>query len=765
MAQPAPHGESAAQKQRPPLPVRLARSFWKRLSAIAFLLIPIALGMLLALALSNSALVERIRYIVFDQYQRWQPREWHKDLPVRVVDIDEESLAKVGQWPWPRARLAELTRKLTENGAAVVAFDVILAEEERLSQRAILSQLPPSPERNALAEALRLKGELDTDPLRDALAATNSVLAVVLTQQALPPDAKMKTQFVLAGDDPVPALRQFSGLVQPLPALREATSGLGAIQYVPDQDLIIRRVPLVFATGPANGKIIVPGLAAEALRVAQPPGSATPIIKTNQASGEYGFGGQTFVVSIKIGQFEIPVEHDGALRVHYAGTQAGRTIPAWKVFEGAVPRDEIDGRIILIGSRAASLFDLRATPLEPLVAGVDIHAEALEHIVSGATLVRPLWAPYAETLAILFAGLLLIFVVRKTSPLTAAAAAAILIAGGAALSWLAFSRLSILIDPLIPGATWLATYVAATIGVFRRSEREKRFVRGAFSRYLAPAMVERIAADPSQLALGGETREVTILFSDVRGFTERSETMEAEGVVRFLNALHTPMTAEVLKSGGTVDKYIGDGLMAFWNAPLDVPGHANNACRAALAMIELIPQIDAGIKLETEAAGRPHIPVRIGIGLNTGTVFVGNMGSEQRFDYSIIGDAVNVTARLESATKDFGIPILASEGTRAAADDFLFLDLGATGLKGKTTETEVFALHGPKSEAGPQFEEFAALHARALAAATTRAPDLSERLEAVRRHPLAQRYLAFYDKLETEERRVKADRTAIENSA
>jgi adenylate cyclase len=737
-----------SRKPRAPLPVRLAHSFWKRLSAIALLLIPIALGMLLALALSNSALVERIRYMVFDQYQRWQPREWHKDLPVRVVDIDEESLAKIGQWPWPRARLAEMTRKLTENGAAVISYDVILAEEERLSPRAILSQLPQSPERDALAEALRKKGDLDADPFQEALAAANSVLAVVLTQQDMPRDAKMKTNFVLAGDDPIPALRQFTGLVQPLPALREAANGLGAIQYVPDQDLIIRRVPLVFAAGPPGAKFIVPGLAAESLRVAQPPGTATPIIKTNQASGELGFGGNTYVVTVKIGDFEIPVEHDGALRVHYAGTQPGRTVPAWKVFEGSVPREELEGRIVLIGSRAASLFDLRATPLEPLVAGVDIHAEALEHIVSGATLVRPLWAPYAETLAILLAGLLMIFIVRRASPVTGAVAAAVLILSGAALSWLAFSRLSILVDPLIPGATWLTTYVAATIGVFRRSEREKRFVRSAFSRYLAPAMVERIAADPSQLALGGETREVTILFSDVRGFTERSETLEAEGVVRFLNALHTPMTAEVLKSGGTVDKYIGDGLMAFWNAPLDVPGHANNACRAALAMIELIPRIDARMKAETEAAGKKHIPVRIGIGLNTGNVFVGNMGSEQRFDYSIIGDAVNVTARLESATKDFGIPILVSEGTRSAATDFLFLDLGAASLKGKTSETAVFALHGPKSEAGKDFQDFAELHGKALRAAMTGSSDLGELVSAVRAHPLAQRYTAFYDRLE-----------------
>ncbi len=732
---------------KPPRLLRIMRVAMRRFSALSLSVLPIVLGIVIAVALSHSAVVERVRYIVFDQYQRWQPRIWHPDLPVRVVDIDETSLAKIGQWPWPRSRIAELTRKLAGQGAAVIAFDIIFAEEERLSPRSIIAQLPDVPERGALEKALEQRGDLDGDPLRDALAETNSVLAVVLTQEGMPVDAKVKSEFVLLGEDPTEALKPFSGMVLPIPALREAAKGLGAIQYVPDQDLIIRRVPLVFAVGQGDSRLRVPSLAAEALRIAQPEGTATPILKTNQASGEWGFGGKTLLVTVKIGNFDIPVEGDSSLRVHYAGTQPGRTIPAWKVLEGEVPREEIEGRIILIGARAASLFDLRATPLEPLVAGVDIHAEALEHVVSEASLRRPLEAPYAETLAMFVIGLLIIFIVRRAPPLSAAMATALIIGAGAAGSWLAFSRMSILIDPLIPGASWLAAYVAATLGVFRRSEREKRFVRSAFSRYLAPAMVERIAADPSQLALGGETRDVTILFSDVRDFTSRSETLDAEGVVHFLNALHTPMTEEVLKSGGTVDKYIGDGLMAFWNAPLDVPGHANNACRCALAMIDAVPRIDARMKAQAEADGRAHIPLRIGIGLNTGSVFVGNMGSAQRFDYSIVGDAVNVTARLESATKEFALPILVSEGTRAAASEFVFLDLGATGLKGKTTETAVFALHGPRNEAGADFAEFTKLHAAVLTACKNDSPDKNTKLAAVRTHPLALRYLPFYEKL------------------
>ena len=245
-------------------------------------------------------------------------------------------------------------------------------------------------------------------------------------------------------------------------------------------------------------------------------------------------------------------------------------------------------------------------------------------------------------------------------------------------------------------------------------------MRVAFSRYLAPAIVERLAADPSQLRLGGEQRRVTILFSDVRDFTTRAESLSAEGVVDFLNALHTPLTRAVLNEAGTIDKYIGDGLMAFWNAPLDVADHASRACRAALDMIAQIPEIDRAIAARAAAENRPHVELRIGIGINTGDVFVGNMGSQQRFDYSIVGDPVNVAARLESLTKEFGVAILVADATAQAAQGFRFVDLGEADLKGRSATTRVYALHGAAGGDDPSFAEFLKLHAAVLAAARAR---------------------------------------------
>jgi len=565
------------------------------LGAGAGALLPLALGVFIAWGLSGTALVERLRHIVFDQYQRVQPRAWHQDLPVRVIDIDDESLARLGQWPWPRSRIAELTGKLADAGAAAIGFDILFAEEDRLSPRALLHMLPEGSEREAFQKGLAARGVLDADPLRDAFAAAPVVAALVLNHGQWPDGLHPKSNFVVLGDNPAPALAYFSGAFPPLPALRDAARGLGVIQYLPDQDLVVRRVPLVFAGASRNSPHLMPGFAAENLRLALR--ADNPLIKSTNASGEVRFGGAAAVVAMKIGDFEIPLESDSSLRVHFAGTQPGRTIPAWKVLAGETQRAELEGRILLIGSSAAGLIDLRSTPLETRVAGVDIHAEAIEHIAMGAKLSRPDWMAGAEAVAIVILGVLIVLVSRKARPLFAAGFAALLIAGGAYGSWLLFSRAELLADPLIPGASLLGAYLAATVGVYRRSERERRFVRSAFSRYLSPALVERIAANPGQLALGGETRHVSILFSDVRDFTTRSETLDAAGVVRFLNAVHTPFTACVLEQRGTIDKYIGDGLMAFWNAPLDVPGHANHACRAALAMCR---------KLTRRCVKKPH---------------------------------------------------------------------------------------------------------------------------------------------------------------
>ena len=311
-----------------------------------------------------------------------------------------------------------------------------------------------------------------------------------------------------------------------------------------------------------------------------------------------------------------------------------------------------------------------------------------------------------------------------------------------------FLSAAMLFDPLLPSATWLATWSAMTVAVYRRSENERRFVRDAFSRYLAPAVVERLAADPSSLRLGGEAREVTVLFCDARDFTTRSQHLSAEGVVRFLNDLLTPLTSAILDNGGAIDKYLGDGVMAYWNAPVETPDHPTLACRAALDMLRRLPAINARAALVAAEHGREHMPVAIGVGVNTGRAFVGNLGSEQRFDYSLVGDPVNVAARLDAATKDFGVPIVVSSETRERARGFRFVPHGGVALKGRGGETEIFALHGDASEKDDGFDDFLRAHMEILCARETNAaPDaLARAIAAAMAFPQASRYAKAYQR-------------------
>lgn len=725
---------------------------FKRAISIGLNAVPWCLPVLLGLAvmLASPPLAETLRNLVFDQYQKLEPRPWTPDLAVRVVAIDDFSLQQLGQWPWPRKLLADLAERLTAQGAAAVAFDIVFAEEDRAAPASLLARLPALAERDAYIRALEAHGfgkdaglgsGVLTDDLAAALGHVPSVLALVLTQDKTPVNVPAKTGFATAGDDPVPFLAHFTSAVLPLPKLIESATGLGAINWKPDRDLIVRKVPLLLAVTSSETKALVPGLDAEALRVAQH--ADTMIVKSSNASGTTGFGAATGVVAVKIGSLEIGTEADATVRVHFAGTTPRRHLSAAQVLAGTIPDDEIAGRIMLIGTTASALSDVRSTPLEAAVPGIDIHAELVEHILTGARLARPDYAVGLEAFLLVFGGFASTLLARFAKPAAAASAVLVLIAALWAASFLSFSHAELLFDPLLPGATWLAAYIGMTIAVYGRSERQRQFVRNAFSRYLAPVLVARLAADPSALKLGGEARVVTVLFSDMRDFTRRTEKLGAVAVVDLLNRVHTPLTQAVLTESGTIDKYLGDGLMAFWNAPLDIPQHADQACRAALAMRAALPALNAELAAEAALAQRGFEPVEIGIGLNTGDVFVGNLGSQQRFDYSIIGDPVNVAARLEAATKELAVSILASAATVQAARNFVFLPLGAIALKGKAAAVEVFALHGA-APADAQFLAFAALHRDALAAAGERNAHAAGLIAKASAHPCAAPYAAFY---------------------
>jgi adenylate cyclase len=349
------------------------------------------------------------------------------------------------------------------------------------------------------------------------------------------------------------------------------------------------------------------------------------------------------------------------------------------------------------------------------VPGVELHAQAVEQILQGSFLQRPDFATPAELLYILVLGLLIAVLIYRLGAAGSAVLGGIAVATVIGVSWYAFDALGWLVDPIYPAIALTAVYLAGTLFVFLRTERERNRVRHAFGHYMAPALVERLADDPSRLKLGGETRDMTLLFSDVRGFTAISEGLDAEELTHFLNSLFTPLSKIILDEQGTIDKFMGDAVMAFWNAPLDDSEHATHACSAALRIMQEMPGLNEHWRKDAEAKGRRFSPVKIGIGLNTGICCVGNLGSETRFDYSVIGDNVNVASRLEGQSKTYDVGTIVGQSTAARAPDFAFLELDLLKVKGKSEATRIFALLGNSAfKQSRTFNDFSARHAEFL---------------------------------------------------
>jgi adenylate cyclase len=640
----------------------------------------------LALRIWDPGPVARLRSLVFDTYQQIEPRKYDPGLPLRIVDIDEDSLKQIGQWPWPRTVLAELVQKLNENGAAAIGFDMVFPEPDRMSPANALRFWPKS---DALAG---LRSEVEKLPsndqtLAEAIAQGQVVLGFIATPEgtSIP---EQKAGFAHGGDDPRLFAPRYPGAAASLTELQDKAKGAGSLNWIPEHDQIIRRVPMLVQVGDK----LYPSFAADMLRLAQ--GASTYIVKSSGASSEESFGTKSGIVKIRIGDFEVPTDANGEMWIRFTPHSKERFLPAWKVLNGDIGKDDIEGRLMVIGTSAAGLLDLRATPLEASVPGVELHAQAIEQMLQGAFLQRPDFATPAELLYILVLGILIAVLIYRLGAMGSAILGAIAVAAVVAVSWYAFHAFGWLVDPIYPAIALTAIYLAGTLFVFLRTERERNRVRHAFGHYMAPALVERLAGDPSQLRLGGETRDMTLLFSDVRGFTTISEGLDAEELTRFLNSLFTPLSNIILEEQGTIDKFMGDAVMAFWNAPLDDAEHASHACRAALRMMGEMQKLNEHWQHEAAAKGRAFAPVKIGIGLNTGVCCVGNLGTETRFDYSVIGDNVNVASRLEGQSKTYEVVTVVGETTTARAPDFAFLELDLLKVKGKTGATRIFALLG-----------------------------------------------------------------------
>lgn len=645
-------------------------------SGVSWLLPLMVIVAAIVIYMIKPAQLELLRLRVFDGYQRHQPRDY-TPVPVTILDIDEASLQKLGQWPWPRDVLARLVDKLNEIGVAATAFDMVFAEVDRTSPAVLL------PEWRDFIPEHAIEGNVpDNDVLfSNAIGASNIVAGTVLSSDSdVQPTRKFG--FVEKGNGNARThLFPYKGAINTLDILTDSASGNGAFTATVDDDGIIRRVPLIMQVG---GQLF-PSLSAEVLRIAI--GASTYIVNTEE-------GG---IVEIAIGDYVIPTDSYGNLWLHYTDETPERYIPVWEILEDDFDAERLAGHIAFLGTSAAGLKDLRSTPLSNITNGVEMHVQAVEQILLDYYLTRPYWISIVELSYMVIAALLVWLVLAKLSPYYGAMCTMLLLGGSVYGSWIAFSQHHMLIDPVSPGIAIILLYFAETLRRYMSAENERKQVRHAFSHYMSPALVEQLASRPESLALGGEMKDMTILFCDIRGFTTISEQFDAQGLTQFINQFLTPMTNIILERQGTIDKYMGDCIMAFWNAPLDDDAHAEHGCRAALAMVAALDVLNAEREVECADNGTEFIPVRIGIGLNSDLCCVGNMGSDQRFDYSVLGDGVNLASRLEGQSKQYGMTIVIGEHTHDALDGFATIELDLIKVKGKTEAVHIFGLLGDEA--------------------------------------------------------------------
>ena len=450
-----------------------------------------------------------------------------------------------------------------------------------------------------------------------------------------------------------------------------------------NNDSIIRRLPLF-----ENIKdSIVPSLGLEILRVAI--GASTYQIKSSNASGETAFGEETGINHVKLGNLIIPTNEDGSAWIHYSKKPI-KTIPIWEVLSSNYSADFFEGKILIVGTSAPGLFDLRSTPLENNVPGVNIIANLTDQILSGQFLKRPDWIFGLELITGIILALLITFFIQSLGPI---GGLSVFIFGNSISilgSYYIFNNYSYLIDPISPLVICLLCYLVVTFFNFLFTELERSKVRNAFSQYMSPVMVEKLAKSSESLKLGGERKEMTFLFSDIRGFTSISEKYKSdpEALTDLINNLLTVLSNEILNNQGTIDKYMGDCIMAFWNAPSEDPDHREKSINAAFAMTKALEQLNIDLNRLNEDK------LSVGIGINTGECIVGNMGSNKRFDYTVLGDAVNLASRLEGQSSNYGMQIILGEGSikGLSEEKYIIYELDSIAVKGKSEPVTIYTV-------------------------------------------------------------------------
>ena len=618
----------------------------------------------------GDRMLQKLDTLVYDwRFEAFTPKR-PQAAPIVIVDIDEESLKQEGRWPWPRAKIARLLEALRAQGVALTGFDVVFSEPELNPVSRVLESPDLSP--SARSELGKLVDGMDGDAAFSKVIRENTVLGFFLHNEGIHSGQLPPPFFRIDDKDAdrltVNRMKDFTGM---LPNFAQHAAGAGFVSTLPDGDGVLRRAPLVLRYDNGLYGALSLEMARQYLKA--------PFIQVETAA----VGKQLRIVGLSVGKHIINTDESGIALIPYRG--GGHSYPyisATRVLQSAAPIPELKGALVLVGTSALGLTDLRTTPLQTSYPGVEVHANLLDTLLQSTpennySYYRPDWEPGMTFTLLLLSGLIFVLVLPRLEPgymLVASAGWVTLLT----LANFVFWKAAHYDFPLAIHV--LATFAIALFNIgygFLRENNQRRELKTLFGQYVPPAHVDQILMNSQMATMEGESRHMTVLFSDIRSFTTISEGLKANKLKQMLNDFFTPITRTIFDNNGTIDKYVGDMVMAFWNAPLFDENHAEHAVNAAMAMQrmadELIPVF----------AARNLPEIHIGIGINTGFMNVGDMGSEYRRTYTVIGDAVNLGSRLEGLTKFYGVKILVGEGTFDLTPMYLYRLVDKIVVKGK----------------------------------------------------------------------------------
>lgn len=649
---------------------------------------------------SEQSVLKRLDGLLYDsRLTLMLPYREVKDLPVVIVDIDEKSLKQLGRWPWSRQLVAQMLEQLTTAGASVVAFDVIFSEPERNPAQQVLQSGQQQLSAATTAELQQIAPLLDADhQFASSLENKDVVLGFLFQQEQLAVGQLPDTYVVL--DSPVrqSSVSQFAGYVANTAVLQQQSAGTGFINSSPDPDGFIRQAALLIRYQDK----VYPSLALEAARLY----ALAQELKVETAALQQ----MNTIVGVTVGNTRINTDLNGRVLIPYRGpARSFPYISAVDAVQGAVDKTLFKDAVVFVGTSAVGHADLRSTPVGVQYPGVEVHANVFEGLIYPDLLhSHPDWAEALVFLFLVVLGTLMSLLFPALGPVSLALTGGCLLLltlAGNLYSWHVLK-----LD--LPLTSSLSLILGLTLlnliyGFFGASQQKAR-IKSIFDQYVPPAHIDEMLNHPESVSLDGERKEMSVLFSDIRGFTTLSEKLSATELKSLLNRYFSPITKTIFEHQGTIDKYVGDMVMAFWNAPLDVKAHAELAVKAGFSMLKITDELSKSFVLD----GLPALD--IGVGVNTGEMNVGDMGSEYRRAYTVLGDAVNLGSRLESLTKYYGVRFLVSETTVQQCRHISFRTVDKVKVKGKTAAVTIYEPLDPELLSNASFAVALQQHEQAL---------------------------------------------------